>query len=170
MTMTHSPAAATFVSDDEVVTVPPPPGVIVTVVPFGPAVVVPLSPPAPTPTELDEECEPPAAVDREPRPFPAVERSLRVRQGCSLSTTIVVPPLLPLTIETFAPAPEVELTLSAAAIVADPATSRLERTRNARICRPFPCIAFEGKRLNRRNGTPASALAKWAPRPYVHAA
>ena len=170
MTMTHSPAAATFAADEEVVTVPPSPGVIVTVVPFGPAVVVPLSPLAPTPTELDEECEPAAAVAREPRALSAVERSLRVRQGCSLSTTIVVPPLLPLTIETLAPAPEVELTVSAAAIVADPATSRLERTRNTRIGRPFRYMSVEGKRLNRRNGTPASPLAKWAPWPYVHAA
>jgi hypothetical protein len=140
MTTTHSPAAAMLVADDVVVTVPPLPGVIVTLVtlvPLGPAVVVPLSAPAPTPTELDEECEPAEAVAREPRAAPAVARSVRVRQGCSLSTTIVVPPLLPLTIETLAPAPEVELTVSAAASVADPARSRLERTMSARIGRPF---------------------------------
>jgi hypothetical protein len=133
MITTHSPAAATLVPDDAVVTVPPPPGVIVTVVPFGPADVVPLSPPAPTATELDEDCEPDEAVAREPREVPAVAFSLRVRQGCSLSTMIVVPPLLPLTIETLAPAPDVELTVSAAASVADPATIRLERIASARM-------------------------------------
>jgi hypothetical protein len=136
MITTHSPAAATLLPDEVVVVVPPLPGLTVTVVPFGPAVVVPLSPPAPIPTELDEECEPAEAVECEPRDAAPAAFSLRVRQGCSLSTMIVVPPLLPLTIETLAPAPDVELTLSATASVADPASTRPESSIIARMVEP----------------------------------
>lgn len=122
--MMHSPAEATFDPDEAVEAVPFRPGLIDTEVPPDPAVAVPLIPPAPIEVEEpDEPVEPLAVLP----PF-------SVRQGCWLFTTIVVPPLLPLMIETLAPPPEVELVESAEAIVAEPATSnRLDRTISARI-------------------------------------
>jgi hypothetical protein len=113
MITTHSSAEATLWPDEELVTLllPLPPGLILTEVPPEPAVAEPLSPPAPT--ELDVEPAP-----EEPL---AVAPAFSVRHGCRLSTMIVVPPLLPLTIETLAPPPEVEVTESAAASVAEAA-------------------------------------------------
>jgi hypothetical protein len=136
MITTHSSPKATLPPEEVVEALPPWPGLIVTEVPPDPALVLPLSAPAPTPTELEEEAEPAEACAREPRPLSALALSLRVRQGCSLSMMIVVPPLLPLTIETSAPMPEVEVTESAAASVADPARKRVESTISARMVDP----------------------------------
>src|SRR5947209_6894995 len=92
--------------------------------PLGPTVLDPLNPPAPIvvcmpvpellPELLAELLPDPLA----PELFWAVLPAFSVRHGLSLLTTIVVPPLLPVTIETFAPPPEVLVTLSANALAA----------------------------------------------------
>ena len=117
MITTHSLAEATLRPVDPELAMLEllPPGPILTEVPPEPAVAEPLSPPAPIEVEVEPAPEdvPLAVVPA----FPAFS----VRQGCWLSTMIVVPPLLPLTIETLAPPPEVEVVVSAAASLADPA-------------------------------------------------
>lgn len=131
MMITHSSAEATLWREEElVVLVLLPPGPILTEVPPEPAVAEPLRLPAPT--EEDVELD----VDVEPEPAPeeplAVVPAFSVRHGCWLSTMIVVPPLLPLTIETLAPPPAVEVVESAKASVAEPAPRPAPRRRPQR--------------------------------------
>src|SRR5688500_1358181 len=131
MRMTHSPAAATFAADEVVVVVPPLPGLIVTELPLPPAVVEPLRPPVPVVT----------VVELEPEVGPAVFLAVWVRQGCWLSTTIVVPPFPPLTTATLAPVPAAVETVSALAPYAELKTiaapsSRLERAMSKRMVGP----------------------------------
>jgi hypothetical protein len=91
-----------------------PPDCIDTDGPFGPIVVAPLSPPEPVliVVEFDEGelCNDEDA--------PLVVSCWTTRQGLLLSTTIVVPPLSPVTIDTLAPPALVLVLLSADAGVA----------------------------------------------------
>jgi len=112
----HSPALALAV-------VPPPPGLVVTVPPpalmltdgpLGPMVVVPLSPPGPLPIVVVLLLEPECCGDA-PEPWDDALSAATVRHGRSLSTMMVVPPLLPVTTETLAPAPAAVEVLSASA-------------------------------------------------------
>jgi hypothetical protein len=135
MITTHSPAAATLEPDDVVVAMPPLPDPTVTEVPFGPVVVEPLSPPGPLVIVV---------VEFEPDERRAAVLPLSVRQGRWLSITIVVPPLLPLTTATLAPAPEAVDVVSAVAIVAEPPSTPAPRTMpsrtvNGRMADSFWC-------------------------------
>src|SRR5204862_7478159 len=118
----------TFEPDEVADAVPPGPGLIDVAVPPGPADELPLSVLALSPAadgSYGREVDEPLAVG------PAFS----VRHGCRLSTMIVVPPLLPLTIETFAPPAEVELVVSATASVVAPATTPMARNRPDRAMR-----------------------------------
>jgi hypothetical protein len=169
MMTTHSPADATLVSDDEVDAVPPPPGLIEVEVPPGPAELDPLSPPAPLPTEVEDDAEPDEAVDRVFRELLAVELSFRVRQGCRLSMMMVVPPLPPLTIDTLAPPPEVEVAVSATASVAEPASSRAEKTTGMRMAKAFLAVspAANGEVAGTALITITPAIRIWPMQPKV---
>lgn len=143
MITTHSLAEATLVSDETDDDVPPVPGLILTEVPLGPAELDPLSDPvpAPVPTELDDELDE-LELDDRPGRVAALALSFCARQGCWLSTMIVVPPLLPLTIDTLAPPPEVDVVVSAAAIVVAPVSSKVEITMVARMLAPSCCLSI----------------------------
>jgi hypothetical protein len=150
MTM-HSPGRASLAVDDDP-TLPALPALLVDVEalddpepewidtegPLPPMLVEPLSPPGPV--LIVVEFEGAALFDRddlfddlcEVVPFSAT------RHGLLLSMTIVVPPLLPVTIETFAPPPLVLVVLSAKAAGARASTAPAITVvaKRARIVRP----------------------------------
>ena len=99
--------------------VAPDPDCIDTEGPFGPMVVEPLSPPGPVWIVVEFEVPEPRVDDG----LPFAVSFCAIRQGWLLSTTIVVPPLSPVTIDTLAPPPLVLLVLSAKAAGINPSAA-----------------------------------------------
>lgn len=106
----HSPGPAALLEVPELLlVVPDDPDCIETEGPFGPMLVEPLSPPGPVLIVVEFELPEP----RVPEDLPCAVPFCATRHGLLLSTTIVVPPLSPVTIETLAPPALVLVVLSA---------------------------------------------------------
>lgn len=105
----HSPGGAALLDEPALLLVVPDPDCIDTDGPLGPIVVEPLSPPGPVWIVVEFDVPEPRIEDD----LLFVVSFCDTRHGLLLSTTIVVPPLSPVMIDTLAPPPLVVLVLSA---------------------------------------------------------